>query len=266
MLKRSLTGLLCSAAAAAVMLTSQLSAYATTADDVAAVARSYGYSEEDIQAGYNEYYSHPEDYPSERLDKAISKLHEAGSQIITTGPQVPNNNTTVTTAATAQPENNNPDTTQSGGITLTASDGTTFTRISKEEFIKMSYEEKMAYFSSFTPAQQQAIIDSLSPEEYRSLMKQTPSQQKLQIVGTLSEAAEEMGLNVTVDEISDDSLTLAMRNEKGELVNVSSAGASVENTGYDRRGILAVAGILIGLSISAAILIMRRFRLNGSEN
>ena len=58
----------------------------------------------------------------------------------------------------------------------------------------------MAYFSSFTPAQQQAIIDSLSPEEYRSLMKQTPSQQKLQIVGTLSEAAEEMGLNVTVDE------------------------------------------------------------------
>ncbi|MBQ6251256.1 hypothetical protein, partial [Ruminococcus sp.] len=80
------------------------------------------------------------------------------------------------------------------------------------------------------------------------------------------EAAEEMGLNVTIDEISDDSLTLAMRNEKGELVNVSSAGASVENTGYDRRGILAVAGILIGLSISAAILIMRRFRLNGSEN
>ena len=90
MLKRSLTGLLCSAAAAAVMLTSQLPAYATTADDVAAVARSYGYSEEDIQAGYNEYYSHPEGYPSERLDKAISKLHEAGSQIITTGPQVPN--------------------------------------------------------------------------------------------------------------------------------------------------------------------------------
>ena len=131
--------------------------------------------------------------------------------------------------------------------------------------MKMSYEQKMAYVSSFTPAQQQAIIDNLSPEEYRSIMKQTPSQQKLQIVGTLSEAAEEMGLNVTVDEISDDSLTLAMRNEKGELVSVSTAGASVEDTGYDRRGLLAAAGILIGLSISAVILIMRRFRLSGSE-
>ena len=56
-----------------------------------------------------------------------------------------------------------------------------------------------------------------------------------------------------------------MRNEKGELVSVSTAGASVEDTGYDRRGLLAAAGILIGLSISAVILIMRRFRLNGSE-
>ena len=97
-------------------------------------------------------------------------------------------------------------------------------------------------------------------------MKQTPSQQKLQIVGTLSEAAEEMGLNVTVDEISDDSLTLAMRNDRGELVNVSTAGASVEDTGYDRRGILAVAGILIGLSASAVFLLMRRFKIGGSEN
>lgn len=264
MLKRSLTALLSSAAVAAGMLSFSLSAYATTADDVAAVARSYGYSEEDIQAGYNEYYSHPEDYPSERLDKAIAKLHEAGAQIITTGPQVPNNNTTVTTAA-AESGNTAPDSQQSNGITLTASDGTTFIRIAKDEFIKMSYEQKMAYVSSFTPAQQQAIIDNLSPEEYRSIMKQTPSLQKLQIVGTLSEAAEEMGLNVTVDEISDDSLTLAMRNEKGELVNVSTAGASVEDTGYDRRCLLAAAGILIGLSISAVILIMRRFRLIGSE-
>ncbi len=262
MLKRSITGLLCTAAAAAGMLTFSMSAYATTADDVAAVARSYGYSEEDIQAGYNEYYSHPEDYPSERLDKAIAKLHEAGSQIITTGPQVPNN-TVTTTVQAVEPE---PETPQSGGITLTASDGTTFTRISKEEFIKLSYDEKMAYVSSFTPAQQQAIIDNLSPEEYRSLMKQTPSQQKLQIVGTLSEAAEEIGLNVTVDEITDDSLTLAMRNDRGELVNVSTAGASVEDTGYDRRGLIAIAGILLSLGISAAVLLMRRFKISGSEN
>ena len=263
--KRTIKALLYTFTITAGMFAFSFTANATTADDVAAVARSYGYSEEDIQAGYNEYYSHPEDYPSERLDRAIAKLHEAGRQIVTTGPQS-SDPVIVTTTASAPDGNESPATPQSSGITLTASDGTTFTRISREEFIKMSYQQKMAYISSFTPAQQQAIIDDLSPEEYRSLMKQTPAEQKVQIVGTLSEAAEEMGLNITVDEITDDSLTLAMRNDKGELVNVSTAGASVEDTGYDRRGILAFAGILIGLSISAVIVLMKRMRIKGSEN
>ncbi|EWM53448.1 hypothetical protein [Ruminococcus flavefaciens] len=241
-----------------------LSAHATTADDVAAVARAYGYSEEDIQTGYNEYYSHPEDYPSERLDKAIEKLHEAGNMIITAGPQVTETPTTTTTAAPSVNEGSEP--VADDSITITASDGTTFTRISKEAFIKMSYDEKMAYVRSFTPAQQQALIDNLSPEEYRSLMKQSPADQKLQIVGTLSDAAKEMGLNISVDEVSDDTLTLAVRNDNGELVNVSTAGASVEDTGYDRRGILAAAGALISLSIGAVYILMRRFRAEGSEN
>lgn len=234
-------------------------AFATTADDVAAVARSYGYSEEDILAGYNEYYSHPEDYPSEVLDKAIDKLHEAGSQIITVGPQV--TDVPVTTTSTADTAQTTPD----DGITLTASDGTSFTRISAEAFIMMSYDEKMAYIRSFTPAQQQAIIDNLTPEEYRSLMKQSPSEQKLQIVGKLSEAAEQMGLNITVDDISDSSLTIAMRNEKGELLNVSTAGASVEDTGYDRRGLWACIAAFIGVGMSALIFVMRRLRSNGAD-
>ena len=235
-------------------------AYATTADDVAAVARSYGYSEEDILAGYNEYNSHPEDYPSEILDKAIEKLHEAGNQIITAGPQVTDVPTTTTIA-----NNSEQSTPVDGGITLTASDGTTFTRISVEAFINMSYDEKMAYVRSFTPAQQQAIIDNLTPEEYRSLMKQSPSEQKLQIVGKLSEAAEQMGLNITVDEISDSSLTIAMRNDSGELLNVSTAGASVEDTGYDRRGVLACVTALFGVGISALFLVMRKIKANGAE-
>lgn len=239
-------------------------AYATTVDDVAAVARYYGYSEEDIQAGYNEYYSHPEDYPSEKLDKAISKLHEAGHQIITTGPQVVDNTTTTTAAVSAgsQEPENIPD----GAIMLTASDGSTFYRISREEFINMSYDEKMAYIRSFTPAQQQAIIDDLSPEEYRSLMKQMPTDQKIQVVGTLSEAAEEMGLNISVSEITDDSLTVAMKNSKGELLNVSTAGARVEDTGYDRRGLIAAAGAFIAAGIAALFILVRRLKIHGTEN
>lgn len=252
-----------SAAIAVGMLSCSFTAYATTVDDVAEVARSYGYSEEDIQAGYNEYYSHPDDYPSDRLDMAIDKLHKAGDQIITTGPQVVDPAITTTSAASNN-ENGQP-VTDPDLITLTASDSSTFTRISREAFINMSYDEKMAYLRTFTPVQQQAFIDDLSPEEYRSLMKQSPVEKKVQIVDKLSQAAEEMGLNITVDELTDDSLTLAMRNDKGELVNVSTAGANVEDTGYDRRGILAVAGALIGTALTAVYFLMHRMKTKETE-
>ncbi|MBO7474246.1 MAG: hypothetical protein J6U00_09675 [Ruminococcus sp.] len=246
-----------------------LSVNAATVDDVAAVARSYGYSEEDIQAGYNAYYENPAKYPPELLDQVIAYLHEAGNQIIATAPQEETSpvQTTTTTAAAISEENNAeiPEPVESG-IVLTASDGSTFIRISREEFISMSYDEKMSYVHSFTPAQQQAIIDDLSPEEYKSLIKQSPADQKIQIVGKLSEAAEEMGLNVTVDEITDNSLTVAMRNDKGELLNVSTAGATVEDTGYDRRGILAASTAFITIGIASACLLMRRIKKNGAEN
>lgn len=239
-----------------------LSASATTVDDVAALARSYGYSEDDIQAGYNAYYANPEAYPSETLDLAMAKLNEAGNQIITTGPQATDVPTTTTVA-----QNVNTETTPAyeNDITITAKDGSTFTRINKDEFIKKSYDEKMAYIRTFTPEQQQAIIDNLSPEEYRSLMKQSPAEQKLKIVSKLSEAVEELGLNITVDEISDDSLTIAMRNNEGELVNVSTAGATVEDTGYDRRGILAVAAAIIAAALGAMFLLIRRMGSEGTE-
>ena len=211
-IKKIITAMVSSAVIVCGSMAFTANVYATTADDVAAVARAYGYSEEDILQGYNEYYSHPEDFPSEVLDMAIAKLHEVGDKIITAGPQV-----TDVPATTAAPNDTEQTAPAEDGITLTASDGTTFTRISVEAFINMSYDEKMAYVRSFTPEQQQAIIDNLTPEEYRSLMKQSPSEQKLQIVGKLPEAAEQMGLNITVDEISDSSLTIAMRNDSGSF-------------------------------------------------
>lgn len=240
-----------------------ITANATTVDDVAAVARSYGYSEDDINTGYNAYYANPEKYPSEVLDQAIAYLHASGNQIIATAPQQTNDPVTTTTAAETPTDTEQP---TAGGITLTAPDGSVFTRISREEFINMSYDDKMTYVHSFTPEQQQAIIDDLSPEEYRALIKQSPAEQKLKVVEKLSEAAGEMGINITVDELTDDSLTVAMRNDEGELLNVSTAGVSVEDTGYDRRGLIAAAAAFTGIGIASAYLITHRMKKNEMEN
>ena len=257
-----ITALICS-------FTIGLTSNAATVDDVAEAARSYGYSEAQIQAGYNAYYENPEKYPPEVLDMVIERIHASGAQIIATAPQVPADIVTTTTIAQTPTEvqqqittSTEPQLTES--ITLTASDGTTFTRISREEFINMDYDDKMAYVHSFTQAQQQAIIDDLSPEEYKSLIKQSPVDQKMQIIGKISEAAEEMGINITVDEITDDSLTVAMRNDDGELLNVSTAGNAVEDTGYDRRGLFLFSAALICIGIFAAYFLMRR--MDRTEN
>ncbi|WP_455530662.1 hypothetical protein [Ruminococcus sp.] len=247
------------------------SAMATTVDDVAAVARSYGYSEDDISQGYNAYYANTEKYPSEILDQAIAYLHASGSQIIDTAPQQPGSPVTTETTAetpTESQQDASADTEQQpvSDLTLTASDGSTFTRISREKFIAMSYDDKMAYVHSFTTEQQQAIIDDLSPEEYRAIIKQSPAEQKLKVVEKLSEAAGQMGLNITVDEITDDSLTVAMRNDKGELLNVSTAGVAVDDTGYDRRGLLAASAAFIGIGITSAFMLIRRMKKNETEN
>lgn len=229
------------------------SAAAATVDEVAAVARSYGLSEEDIQAGYNVYYSNPDEYPPEKLDLVISKLHETGGAIVSTGNYNPDYTPPTTTTSAAAD-----DTKQTNQVTLTADDGSTFTRISAEEFIAMTYDEKMAYLSSFPQDRQQIIINNLTPAEYRNLIKLSPSEKKMEIVHSLSGAADEMGLVVTVDDVSDDSLTISMRNDEGTLVNVSSAGATVEDTGYDRRWIYAVIAAVFAAAAASLVYIANK--------
>lgn len=279
MIKKYILGSLTVAVSASCLFFTGMNANAASVDDVAAVARSYGYSEDMIQAGYNEYYTNPDEYPPERLDKVIRELHAAGSQIVTTGPQVTNvvittvNTTTVGQQSNAQTTASDgyisivttvSDTSASSIIVLTTDDGETFERISEKDFIALSYDDKMKYISSFTPAQQQAIINNLSPEEYKSILKQSPIDKKTQVVDKLSDAAEDMGLNITIDEISGDSLTVSMRNEKGELINRTSSGTVVENTGYNRTPIFAAAGAMILAALGTLFFLMRySFRKSG---
>lgn len=254
------------AAAATIITAVSVSAFtmncsAATVDDVADVARAYGIPEENIQAGYNEYYAHPDAYPPERLDRAIEKLHETGGVIITTGEYIPQNKTEVTTAApsgSASTDSKSDVKQESEPVQLSTDEGKNFTRVSPEEFIKMSYDEKMAYISSFPQDQQQVIINNLTPAEYKSLIKQSPADKKMEIVHSLSGAADEMGLIVTVDEVSDDSLTVSMRNEDGKLVNRSSAGITVEETGYDRRGLFAAIGAALLTAVGGIIFIAEK--------
>ena len=274
MLKKLLIGIASVLGTSAALLFGGMTAGAATVEDVWQAAREAGYPEYFIQDIYNQALAEygPEYWTSENMQKVIDALHAESQNYLTTGPQVTQQVTTTTTAVqetTTQAKNENPDipvtteptTTEptKNVITLTMADGTTFTRISKQEFIALSYEEKQAYIATFPPEQQQLILDNLSPEERRSLLKQLPTDQKLDTIKGMTNIAGEMGVKLTVEDLNDETIKLTLHDENGEIIGHSSVGADiVENTGYDRRWVFAAAGGLFLISIAGLIYIVRR--------
>ena len=238
------------------------SANAATPDEAAEVARSYGYSEEDIQQAYNEYNENPELYPPEKIDEYIEKLREIHDENIVTVTQsdnvvIPALTTTAIPADELDamtPEEKE----KKLPVTITDSNGETISRISRDAFIDLSYKEKLAYLSTFTPSQQQAIINDLSPDENKSMMKQLPTDQKLQVIDKITEITDDMNLNVTVIDVTDSSVKVAMKNKDGELVSITDSAPSVENTGYDRRWVLAVCSGLFFSAAAGLYVVMRK--------
>lgn len=266
-----------------------LSANAASAADAAAVARSLGIPEEFIQQGWNAYYANPEKYPPEVIDSYIEILYGMGQdaidqlirdnggtvtppQTVTTAPPVTTaavttktSKTTKTTTAAAQGSSPTPDKPDDGSITLTMPDGSTFTRVNSAKFAAMTLDEKRAYINTFTPEQQSVFLANLSPEDYKSLLKQMDIDSKVQVLDSVTGITNDMGLNITVDELTDDDLTLSMRDENGQLVAIGSAGDTVADTGYDRRMLFAAAAGLIAAG-GAGVFVLKKKCFRKDEN
>ncbi|MDE5764967.1 MAG: hypothetical protein K2I00_08395 [Ruminococcus sp.] len=258
---------------------------ATTIDDLSGKARSMGFPEEMIQAGYNKYYESPELYPPEVIDSYMVMLDDmtdemiqelvaesgftmGGDKIPVVTSYVPSNPSEPETPAepsqtvTAVPEV--PVNINSQPIEYTMPDGSTFTRVSVDDFAAMTLEQKKAYIASFTSEQQTVILQNLSPEEYKSLLKQLPVDDKIDIVNQATAITDGMGMSLTIDELTDDNLTMSMRDENGKLVAVGSVKDKVADTGYDRRGILALAAALVLIGLSGTVVIAKKCFSQGS--
>lgn len=274
-MKKFIVRLAASAAVIGGVLSGSLSANAATIDEVAAVARQYGYPEEYIQNGITMYYTEPEEYPPEKLDKAIEAIQNGGEELLQqyfpdcTVPSSGNGNTGQTVTTTTSSGNGSSSSTSTNTGKGGGTGGTVIDRISEEEFINMTYEEKKAYMAGFSDEELAQFIASLSPAEYKSMMSQLPTDQKLIIVDSMAKAGDAMGMNLTVDEISDDKLSFSVRDDNGQLVGVAAAGIIVEDTGYDYRILFSVAGVLLVAAAGGLILVVRRcFGKNkiGEEN
>lgn len=153
---------------------------------------------------------------------------------------------------------------QSGGqskddkITLTLPDGSTFDRISSKDFAAMSLDEKRSYIAGLTPEQKDAFLSNMSPEDYKSLLKQLPLDNKADIIEDMADVTSQLGLTLSVDELTDDNIVLLMKDEDGKLVALSAASDTVAATGYDRRGILALAAALAVVGIGGTTVAVKK--------
>lgn len=239
-----------------------ISVNAATVDDCAAVARSYGVSESAIQSAYNAYYANPDAYTSEDFDLIIDTLHLYGTDSdriikgyfgITDNPDTPDNpdnsepdiqptEPDIQDTTQAVEDNNN---SQSPETPQTPDDN-----ISSSDFISMTIDQKSEYINSLPESERGSFIENLTTEERNSIIKQLPMDDKTEILSRFAEAGEQMGLNMTIDKITDDSVSMSIRNNDGTLVDQSSLGVIVEDTGYDYRMMFA----LVATGIIAASL------------
>ena len=250
---RQFTAALTAALSAGLMLCGTMGAAAYSADDVAAKARSSGWPEYLIQEGYNQWNSG--NYTQEQLDKAyasVSQYDEQTEELVSAsmGIRTPKRSssadateaapaaTEAAPAATdAAPSADGTVTEATGEITVAATvtktDGTVEERIEKSDFINMSLEEKQEYVASLSEESQVTFMETMSVEERNSILKQLPVEDKAALVQNYVDAAADMGMNVVVDKLEGNDVSLTIRNDEGQVIGKTAVGTIVDETGID---------------------------------
>jgi len=216
---------------------------AATKEDVIAAAQQAGISDIYLQQGLNYLDSTnytPEQYDQiigqiysykNSTDEAIEKYFEGGSE--QTQPAV----TEISVVETTKQEN-------IAGNTNTEVVATKQT----EKFVALSPEEQKEKLSNMTTEEKKEFISSLSSQEKNAIIKNLPNEDKIEIINELINTGSQLGMNFTVDEFTNDSLFFSVRDDKGELVDVSSMGIVIDETGINYSKIMIICGVIILLS------------------
>lgn len=287
-MKKKILGLLTGTALMLSLSVAPFCVNAATPEEAAALARSMGLPESLIQAGWNKYYEDPSMYPPELIDSYMATLRGMNQEminqllidngmspatppapVITTATQLSTESTITTAIPVAGADNseesnnnsssgNTADTSKNDKITITLPNGSTFDRISSKEFAAMSLDEKRAYIASLTPEQKTAFLSNMSPEDYKSLLKQLPIDNKAEIIDGMADITNQLGLTLNVEELNDSNIILSMKDKDGKLVALSAASDTVAATGYDRRGILALAAAITSLGLLGTAFIVKK--------
>ena len=251
--KKHFAAALVAAIAAATALT--VPASAATREQFLSAARASGIPEVCIQSFISS--TNGTEYTPEQYDAMIDALDTYEAQIwdkIEDQFGISQNPVTTTTAGatttTAPPAG--------GGQTTVTT--TTTAKISSADFIKMTREEKIAYVKSLPKDQQKAFLAGLSTAERNSIIKQLSLEDKSEIIGALIDVGDSMGFHFSVEDITDEQLKLSVRDDEGKLLDTSSMGVVIDETGISRKLPLFGAASAAAAAIAGLFLLCRKMR------
>lgn len=243
-----LAGVFCALGMLTALGVGGMTASATTVGDVIAHARALGMPESQIQHYINQFNTR--EYTSEECDKGIASLDEwaakrdqAIEDTLTGG--------TTTAVADAGAQTTTTAATVAGGAVVTTAAPT------KQEFINMSLDEKVNYVNSLPAEQRTEYINNMSNEERNSFLKQLDPTKQAEVVASMMDLGDTFGLTFSVDSISDGALAISARDENGNLVDVTTFGNTVEQTGVPYTLPIAVGGgaiLLAAAGLGAVVL------------
>lgn len=220
-------------------------AAAYTVDEVAQKAREAGYSEEQVQRGYNEWNTGI--YTQEDLDQAYEALCGYQSNVDSKIDSIFDNGSSQSTVSSAAES--------ADSSAVSAPD-----RIPSAEFISMTLDEKIAYVNSLPAAEKDAFLNGLSAAERNSIIKQMSVSDKADIMQGYVDAASAMGMNMVVDSLSENGVSVTVRDKDGVIIDKASVGVTIDETGISHTRLFALAGAAIALACAGLGWLYRRLR------
>lgn len=229
-----------------------LSAAAYTIDDVIAKSREVGIPEAQIQVGINNWESGK--YTQEQLDGIYFALITFGADTNKMLEDFFNEEYggTMPTEAPTQTPSEPAETTgteEQGGVIEDVPEETAPTAAEPaKDFISMTAEEKRAYVNAMPPEERKAFLANLTPAERNSILKQMSVEDQMALLENYIGIAEEMGINVAVDSLSDEGIAVTMRDAEGIVIDKTQTGITIDPTGISYDGLLLAAALSVLLA------------------
>ncbi len=239
---------------------------ATTVEDVLQAARDAGFSESYVQQGAS-YISMKEsekgsEYTSAQYDRMIEKINQykghaddaireylGGSEPSEpAAPEVKPSEAAPSAPDTpSAPVQENQSAGNSGNSSAGSSQENTVqnnapSQPSGSNFSEMTREEQDRYIAGMTQAEKNQILKELSRDK------------QLEIINEVIEASSDLGMNVSLDGLSKDKIEYSIRNENGDVVDISAMGVVIDDTGYNYTVLYIGAAAVLALCAGGFVL------------